>query len=191
MPSSIVENYTARVNDLQRIHNISPRKGAAASGEVFEQLIDDVVRKYPNKLSLKNDYLTVECDGHVMKNVQVDRHIRDYVIGGKGDIRSVIESKCYLDACYCKRAVMDFIEIAESPEVSDNVDFVVICGQLTIAKDTYAYYQAFCKKHTGRNFRLFVLNEDKKRNSKRPLYKEKFPLDLYELEKFNDYIASL
>ena len=186
MPSSIVEKYTARVDDLQRVHNISPRKGAAASGEVFEQLIDDVVRQYPNLLSLKNDYLTVECDGHVMSNVQVDRHIRK-----NGSIQSVIESKCYLDACYCKRAVLDFIEIAESPEVSDNVDFVILCGQLTIAKDTYAYYQAFCKKHTGRNFKLFVLNEDKKRNSKRPLYKEKFPLDLQELGKFNDYIASL
>ena len=87
--------------------------------------------------------------------------------------------------------MLDFIEIAESPEVSDNVDFVILCGQLTIAKDTYAYYQAFCKKHTGRNFKLFVLNEDKKRNSKRPLYKEKFSLDSQELGKFNDYIASL
>ena len=108
------------------------------------------------------------------------------VRGGRG--RGVIHGGRENPTFY---ADMDFIEIAESPEVSDNVDFVVICGQLTIAKDTYAYYQAFCKKHTGRNFRLFVLNEDKKRNSKKPLYKEKFKLDLYELEKFNDYIASL
>ena len=190
MINSIVERYTDRVNDLQRIHNISPRKGAAASGEVFEQLVDDVVRKHPNLLSLKNDYLTVECDGFKMNNVQVDRHIRDYVIGGSGNIRSVIECKTYLDACYCKRAVLDFIEIAESSEVDDTVDFVIVCGQLTIAKDTLAYYQAFCKKHTGRNFQLFVLNGEKKRNSKRPLYKEKFTLDSQELGRFNEYIAS-
>mgnify|MGYP001321293800 CR=1 FL=1 len=190
MINSIVERYTNRVNDLQRIHNISPRKGAAASGEVFEQLVDDVVRKHPNLLSLKNDYLTVECDGFKMNNVQVDRHIRDYVIGGSGNIRSVIECKTYLDACYCKRAVLDFIEIAESSEVDDTVDFVIVCGQLTIAKDTLAYYQAFCKKHTGRNFQLFVLNDEKKRNSKRPLYKEKFTLDSQELGRFNEYIAS-
>ena len=189
MSSTVFENYTARVDDLQRIHNISPRKGAAASGDVFEKLIDDVVAQFGDLQSLKNDFLTVECDGHVMNNVQVDRHIRGFVPGEK--IVSVIESKCYLDACYCKRAVMDFIEIAESPEVSDTVDFVVICGQLTIAKDTYAYYQAFCKKHTGRNFKLFVLNEDKKRNSKRPLYKEKFILDSYEVDKFTKYIAGL
>ena len=73
---SVIESYTARVNDLQRVHNISPRKGAAASGEVWEQLIDDVVRQYPNLLSLKNDFLTSECGGHVIDDVQVDRHIR-------------------------------------------------------------------------------------------------------------------
>ena len=183
---SVIESYTARVNDLQRVHNISPRKGAAASGEVWEQLIDDVVRQYPNLLSLKNDFLTSECGGHVIDDVQVDRHIRK-----NNEIKAVIESKCYLDAPFCGRAVTDFMKIVESPEVNDNVDFVIICGQLTIAKKKYDYLQAFCKKYVGKNFKVFALNENKKRNSKRPLYKEKFPLDLQELGKFNDYIASL
>jgi len=182
----VIESYTTRVNDLQRIHNIGPRKGAAASGEVFEQLVDDVARQYTNLQSLKNDYLTAECDGYEIDTVQVDRHIRK-----NGNIISAIECKTYLDACYCKRAVIDFMDIAESPEVNNNVEFVIVAGQESIAENTYNFWQAKCKKHTGRNFKLFLLNEVKKRSSKRPLYKEKFFLDLYELERFNDYIASL
>ena len=188
MNQLIFENYTSRVSNLQDIHNISPRKGAAASGDVFEKFVDDVVVNRTDLKSLKNDYLTVECDGYSMDNVQVDRHIRSTI---DNSIKSVIECKTYLDACYTKRAVLDFIEIAESTEVDDNVDFVIVTGQLTIAIDTFNYYQAFCKKHTGRNFKLFVVNDNKKRNSKKPLYKEKFTLDKNEVMKFFNYIKTL
>ena len=182
----IIESYTTRVNDLQRIHNIGPRKGAAASGEVFEQLVNDVARQYTNLQSLKNDYLTAECGGYKIKNVQVDRHIRK-----NGIILSVIECKVYFEFSYGKRAVTDFIDIAESPEVNDNVEFVIVAGQENIAENSLKYLQAKCKRYTGRNFKLFLLNEVKKRNPNRPLYREKFSLDLHELKRFNDYIASL
>jgi hypothetical protein len=82
------------------------------------------------------------------------------------------------------------MEIAESPEVSGDVEFVIVTGQVTIAKKTFDYYQAFCKKHTGRNFKVFVVNEEKKRNSNRPLYKEKFTLDREVVQEFYDYVAS-
>lgn len=185
----IFENYQHRVNDLNVIYkNDGARKCAEASGQVFEKFVDDVVSECPHLLSLKNDYLTVECDGYEMNNVQVDRHIRGL---SSNILLSVVECKTYLDACYCKRAVLDFIEISESPEVSDSVDFVILTGQITISPKTFNYYQAFCRKHTGRNFKVFVVNEEKKRNSKLPLYKEKFSLDVTEVQKFYDYIASL
>jgi hypothetical protein len=176
-------NYTQRVNNLS-----TGDKCAGKTGEVFEKLIDDVVEYFPHLQSLKNDYLTVECGGYKMTNVQVDRHIRSAI---DNTLKSVIEGKTYLDSCFCKRAVVDFMEIAESSEITDNVDFVILTGQISISQDTLNYYQAFCKKHTGRNFKLFVVNEQKSRNSKKPLYKEKFKLDIPELEKFYDYIASL
>ena len=185
---SVFENYQYRVDNLYNIYKTDgARKCANESGAVFENFVDDVVTHIPHLKSLKNDYLTVECDGEVMENVQVDRHIRRVVDNA---IRIVVESKTYLDACYCKRAVIDFMEIAESPEVSADVEFVIVTGQVTIAKKTFDYYQAFCKKHTGRNFKVFVINEEKKRNSNRPLYKEKFTLDREVVQEFYDYVAS-
>ena len=81
------------------------------------------------------------------------------------------ENNAYDELKVVNVSALDFIEIAESPEVSDDVEFVIVTGQLTIAKKTFDYYQAFCKKHTGRNFKVFVVNEKKTRNSKKPLYK--------------------
>jgi hypothetical protein len=173
---------------MQIYRTLGARKCAGESGEVFEKFIDDVVKYFPQLQSLKNDYLTVECNGYKMTNVQVDRHIRSVV---DNVLKSVIESKTYLDSCYCKRAVIDFIEIAESSEITDNVEFVILAGQISIRQNTLNYYQEFCKKHTGRYFKLFVVNETKSRNSKKALYREKFKLDIREVEKFYDYIASL
>ena len=185
---TVIENYTQRVNKLHTIYDeISPRACANASGEVFEVLIDDTISSFPGLVSLRNDFLTVELNGYVMNNVQVDRHIRNSF----GKVVSVIEGKTYLDSCYCKRVVVDFIEIASSSEIDENVDFVVITGQKTIDPNTYNYYQEFCRKHTGRNFKLFVLNEIKQRNSKKPLYREQFKLDNIELKRFYEYVNRL
>jgi hypothetical protein len=181
--------YNQKVNNLMETYKtFGARKCAGESGEVFEKFIDDVVKHFPHLQSLKNDYLTVECNGYKMTNVQVDRHIRSTI---DNTLKSVIEGKTYLDSCYCKRAVIDFIEIAESSEITDNVDFVILTGQTSIRQNTFNYYQEFCKKHTGRYFKLFVVNDIKKRNSKKYLYKEKFKLDIQEVERFHDYIASL
>ena len=55
-----------------------------------------------------------------------------------------------MDACYLKRAVMDFIELEQSPEVPDNVEYAIFAGQNACGKDAFAYYQAFFKKITGK-----------------------------------------
>lgn len=187
--NTAIDNYTSAVENLQVIYNKKgARASAAASGEVFENLIDDLVVLNSNYKSLKNDYLTVELDGNVMDNVQVDRHIRRIVDNA---IRAVVESKTYLDSPFCKRAVVDFIEACSSDQVDENTELVIFAGQSCISKKTLNYYQAFCKKYTGRNFHLFLVNEDKKRDSKRPLYKHKFTLDETELTRFSNFINTL
>jgi hypothetical protein len=181
--------YTKRIDNLQKVYNDGgPRKCANESGEVFEKFIDDFISHIPHLKSIKNDYLTTECGGYTMKNVQVDRHIRAIVDNA---IKVVIEGKVYLDSCYCKRAVVDFIEIGDSVEASDDLKFVILVGQLSISPNTLNYYREFCKKHTGRYFEVYVINEEKVRNSNKPLYKEKFKLDIQEVKNFYDFITSL
>jgi hypothetical protein len=185
----ITEEYTKRVDELAKIYvEKGARASAAGSGKVFEHFIDDVASFIPEIKSIKNDYLKVECDEYKLNNVQVDRHIRDHITRV---IKSVIEAKTYLDSCYCERAIIDFTKISESTEVSLETDFVIVTGQVDISKGAYDYCQAICKRHTGRNFKLFVINEIKKRNSKKPLYKEKFTLDQEEVKSFYEYLTSL
>jgi len=186
---SAIENYQSAVANLQVVYDKKgARACAAASGDVFENLIDDLISLNPDYKSLKNDYLTVELDGNVMDNVQVDRHIRRV---SDNCLRAVIESKTYLDSPFCKRAVVDFIEVCSSNQVDANTQLVVFAGQSCISQKTLNYYQAFCKKYTGRNFNLFLVNEEKKRNSKKPIYKHKFTLDEQEIVRFNNFINSL
>lgn len=186
--NQIIQNYQQRVNNLYNIYNdFGPRACAAASGEVFEHLVDDVVSCFSTLKSLKNDYLTVHLEAYTMSNVQVDRHIRN----SEDKLIAVVESKVYLDACYCKRAVIDFLEISSSTTINSELEYVIVTGQTTINENTYNFYQELCKKFTGKYFHLFVLNEEKKRNSKKPLYKETFKLDETELQKFYEYIGKL
>lgn len=186
--NSIFENYERRVNRLEEIYSeLGPRACANSSGEVFESLIDDVVSHFQNLKSIKNDFLTVQLNGYSMSNVQVDRHIRN----SENKLLAVVESKVYLDACYCKRAVVDFLEIHSSDNTNVDIEYVIVTGQKTIHTDTYAYYQELCKKFTGKYFKLFILNETKKRNSKKPLYQEKFKLDSNEINQFYEFISKL
>jgi hypothetical protein len=88
-----------------------------------------------------------------------------------------IESKAYLDACYLKRAIMDFIELDNSPEVPDNVEYAIVAGQNACGKEAFAYYQAFFTKITGKKVQIFFLNPQRKRSSSRAIYHEKYRED--------------
>ena len=87
-----------------------------------------------------------------------------------------------MDACYLKRAVMDFIELEQSPEVPDDVEYAVFAGQNACGKDAFAYYPAFFNKITGKEVKIFFVNPNRKRSSSRPIYDEKcrddFDLDM-------------
>ena len=73
-----------------------------------------------------------------------------------------IESKTYLDACYLKRAILDFIELDQSPDVPDNVEYAIFAGQNACGDAPFAYYPAFFKKITGKDVKIFFVNPQRK-----------------------------
>jgi len=183
------ELYEKEVDDLPQIH-FELGGGAARnrSGLVYENLI----RRTCEALSLepkKNDYKkTEEVDGSCLSNLQVDWHVyRD------GEMSKAVESKAYLDACYLKRAVMDFIELENSPEVPDNVEYAIVAGQNACGKEALAYYPAFFNKVTGKKVKIFFLNPARKRSSARAIYNEKarqdFTLDAEVYTEFTEFLT--
>lgn len=184
----IIDAYNAEVEDLPRLHKENGGgKARNASGVIFENFIKRICAD--NGLEAKkNDYKrTEEVDGVCLKNLQVDKHIY------RNDVMvKAVESKCYLDACYLKRAVLDFIELNASPDVPDNVEYAILAGQECVAQDSFAYYCAYFKKMTGKDVKVFIVNKHKKRNATRAIYMEEynsdFQLDIQEVNKFVEWL---
>jgi len=97
-----------------------------------------------------------------------------------------------LDACYLKRAVMDFIELEQSPEVPDDVEYAIFAGQNACGADAFAYYPAFFKKITGKEVKIFFVNPSRKRSSSRPIYNEKYRNDFkLDMVVYNEFVEWL
>jgi hypothetical protein len=184
----IIEAYNAEVEDLPRLHKEDGGgKARNASGVIFENFIKRICAD--NGLEAKrNDYKrTEEISGVCLKNLQVDKHIYR-----NGKMVKATESKCYLDACYFKRAILDFIELNASPDVPDDVEYAILAGQECVSKDTLNYYSAYFKKMTGKDVSIFIVNKHKKRNATRAIYMEEFnsdfQLDIQEVNKFVEWL---
>ena len=187
MMTTIVEQYNKEVDALPEIHHQGGGGNARnASGLVYENLI----KRTCDKLELdakKNDYVkTEEVNGYSLKNLQVDWHV--YKI--KDD--QLIESKTYLDACYLKRAILDFIELDQSPDVPDDAEYAIFAGQNACGDAAFSYYPAFFKKITGKEVKIFFVNPTRKRSSSRPIYKKEFR-GLFNLDEmvYNEFIQWL
>jgi hypothetical protein len=184
----IIDAYNAEVEDLPRLHKEQGGgKARNASGVIFENFIKRICAD--NGLEAKkNDYKrTVEIDGFSLKNLQVDKHIYR-----NGEMKKAVESKCYLDACYLKRAVLDFIELESSPDVPDDVEYAILAGQECVSQDSFKYYCAYFNKMTGKDINVFIVNQHKKRNANRAIYMEEhnsdFQLDIQEVNKFVEWL---
>ena len=186
----IIESYNKEVDALPYIHyNGGGGDARNASGLVYEKLI----KRTCDHLELdakKNDYKkTEEVDGLCLDNLQVDWHV--YV---KNVMRKAVESKCYLDACYLKRATFDFIELEQSPEVPDNVEYAIFAGQNACGDKPFAYYPSLFKKLTGKDLNIFFVNPKRKRNSKRAIYmtehRKNFDLDMGIMNEFVEWIKN-
>ena len=186
--TAIAERYETEVDKLPQTHfELGGGAARSESGLVYENLIERTCAALDLD-ARKNDYKkTEEVNGTCLKNLQVDKHIYR-----NGLMVKAVESKTYLDACYLKRAVMDFIELDQSPEVPDNVDYAIFAGQNACGKDAFAYYQAFFKKITGKEVKIFFVNPSRKRSSARPIYKEEYRED-FKLDKvvYNEFIEWL
>ena len=186
--TAIAERYETEVDKLPQTHfELGGGAARSESGLVYENLIERTCAALDLD-ARKNDYKkTEEVNVTCLKNLQVDKHIYR-----NGLMAKAVESKTYLDACYLKRAVMDFIELDQSPEVPDDVDYAIFAGQNACGKDAFAYYQAFFKKITGKEVKIFFVNPSRKRSSSRPIYKEEYRED-FKLDKvvYNEFIEWL
>jgi hypothetical protein len=187
--STIIELYNDQVKDLPRLHQISGGKARNGSGIVFETLVERICSAH-DFVAKKNDYKrSEEIDGIVLKNLQVDKHI--YL---KELFKKAVEGKCYLDLCYFKRAVLDFIELYKSPDVPKDVEYAIFCGQKSINEDAIKYWTAYFKRETGKDLNIFVINTQKTRSTKRPIYKEEynqdFTLDVNEVNRFVEWLKA-
>ena len=187
--TAIAERYETEVDKLPQTHfELGGGAARSESGLVYENLIERTCAALDLD-ARKNDYKkTEEVNGTCLKNLQVDKHIYR-----NGVMVKAVESKTYLDACYLKRAVMDFIELEQSPEVPEWVEYAIFAGQNACGKDAFAYYQAFFKKMTGKEVKIFFVNPSRKRSSSRPIYNEEyrqdFKLDTVVYNEFIDWLS--
>ena len=185
----IIEKYNCQLSNIPVTYNeCGAGVARAASGQLFEEFIDGLC-KVANLDCRRNDYKRSEVvDGKSLKNLQVDVHgYRD------GEMVKAVESKTYLDACYLKRAVSDFLELHSSPDVPKNVEYAIFSGQQCVSKESLEYYKALFRKKTDKELSIFVVNAEKRRRTKRPIYNtayvNDFSLDLLEVENFVYFLS--
>ena len=188
--NEIVETYNKEVDALSLLHKKGGGgKARNGSGLAFENFIGGVC-DVNNLVAKKNDYKRSEIiNGEQINNLQVDKHCyRDNVLVKR------IESKTYLDACYLKRAVDDFIDLHNSPDVPDNVEYAIVTGQKCVADKSLRFESAKFKRSTGKDLKLFVLNRHKIRNPKKAIYMEMyrndFNLDMSEVKDFVEWLQT-
>ena len=184
----IIETYNNEVDDLARLHKEEGGgKARSKSGLAFENFIGGVC-DVNNLVSKHNDYKKSEIiDGEQIDNLQVDKHCyRDNVLV------KVIESKAYLDFSYLKRAVNDFTDLYNSPDVPKNVEYAIVAGQKCVAEKSLKFESAKFKRATGKDLKLFVLNQHKIRDPKKAIYMEMyrndFNLDMSEVKDFVEWL---
>ena len=184
----IIEIYNKEVDALVQFHkNEGGGKARSKSGLAFENFIGSVC-DVNNLVSKHNDYKKSEIiDGEQIDNLQVDKHIyRDNVMV------KAIESKCYLDACYLTRAIVNFTDLYNSPDVPKNVEYAIVAGQKCVAEKSLKFESAKFKRATGKDLKLFVLNLHKIRNPKKAIYMEMyrndFNLDMSEVKDFVEWL---
>ena len=186
--NEIVETYNKEVDALSLLHKKGGGgKARNGSGLAFENFIGGVC-DVNNLVSKHNDYKKSEIiDGEQIDNLQVDKHCyRDNVLV------KVIESKAYLDFSYLKRAVNDFTDLYNSPDVPKNVEYAIVAGQKCVAEKSLKFESAKFKRATGKDLKLFVLNQHKIRDPKKAIYMEMyrndFNLDMSEVKDFVEWL---
>ena len=183
-----VETYNNEVDNLVLCHkNDGGGKARSKSGLAFENFLESVC-DVNGLVAKRNDYKKSEIiDGEQLDKLQVDKHCyRDNVLV------KMIESKTYLDACYLKREVDDFIDLHNSPDVPDNLDYSIVTGQECVAENALKYHTAKFKRATGKDLKVFILNQHKKRNGNKAIYMEEYRKDFdLDMKVVNEFVEWL
>ena len=133
----ILENFNSNVEAAASI------KGGAQRNlfkVLYENLVDDICYQKTNNTSFVGDSdLIINKFGI---KTQVDRHIYK---NSKDSVALFVECKAYLDACFLKRAISDFLQLSLSDKVSDNTKYLILAGQSAIKDETKMNYENFAK----------------------------------------------
>lgn len=186
---SIIEQYETEVDRLPEIHaQNGGGKARNKSGLIYENLTLKTAATVgfdPKKNDYKKSKKTKS--GKQIKNLQVDWHCYK-----EGELKKLIECKTYLDSCYLKRFIDDALDLHLSPEVPDDVEFAILAGQNACGIDAYEYNLEKFEELTGKEIKVFFVNPQFKRNSKKPIYKtefrENFRLDMVVYNEFIDWL---
>ena len=188
--SQIVKTYEKEVDNLPRVHrDLGGGAARNSSGLVYENLI----KRTCESLSLeprKNDYKrTEEIAGTYLNRLQVDWHVYS-----QGTMKKAIESKTYLDTTRLKKSMMDFIELTNSPEVPNDVEYAIVAGQNTCSEGALLYYPSLFESLTGKEMKIFFLNPNCKRSGERPIYdkryRQDFTLDMKTYTAFVEFLSN-
>ena len=188
MTFSIIDQYNQEVDALPSQHEISGGAARYGSGKVFENLTKRTcvgVELEPKKNDYKKSKKT--RSGKQLKKLQVDWHVYK-----DGLLKYLIECKTYLDACYLKRFIDDALDLHLSPEVPDDVEFAILAGQNACSITSYEYNIEKFFDLTGKEIQVFFVNPQRKRNSKRGIYKAEFrrdfDIDMGEYNRFEGWL---
>lgn len=199
---SVSSKYDEEQKKLSDIGAIHLTEGAIryAAGELVEKILQsifDAMNKFlPFPIISKvgsSDYLTkkIEYNNNIYTNdhIQVDRHV-----WYQGKRIAFIENKTYLDTCYFDRALADFKKIIQAL-AQEKVDptrcaYIVFAGQIAGRENTFLNYEAeFWDETKIVPKRYFFLKGI--RNSSKPLYKIKHPLNYDGIRAFVNMILTL
>lgn len=162
-------------------------KRRSLAGNLFEQLVNDLVDCTDRSLHKKRFINSRQLEGVYLPKLQVDKHI-----SYNDQIESVCECKTYLDFCYYKRAISDFKEVLLSPDTPSILKLAVFTGQRSLDNNSLEFANALSRMETGVTPQLFVVNTVKQRDSNKqicdPQFATDFSLDRAELQRFIDWI---
>lgn len=187
--ANIIAQYETEVDQLPEIYaNKGGGKTRNMSGLIYENLTlrtAEAVGFNPKKNDYKKSKKTKS--GKQIKNLQVDWHCYK-----EESLKKLIECKTYLDSCYLKRLIDDALDLHLSPEVPDDVEFAIIAGQNACGLPAFEYNLEKFEELTGKEIKVFFLNPQVKRNSKKPIYKaefrENFRLDMVVYNEVIDWL---
>lgn len=161
----------------QNTLNTADGKNKKDAGFLHEELAAMLVNFVDGSVDIRrNQSITVfSKSGKFSTDIEADIAVyRD------DELMAVVECKTYLDVSMAKRAANDFEAFErENP----NVKCCVLTAQDAMGENARGYI------NEEYGYDIFVVNQEKRRNPKRPLFKTKTGLDRKEVFRFLSFIA--